>query len=259
LKKLILILIFLLAGCATTDLENRIKVLEDRAARVEMMTLSGSAAANFFPSRDVDWEETGEAGGDLDFIPSTANLDISYLMSLAEANYAKCASTMCNTTLTFFSPYILEDAADSEDFPWQIAADDGGNEFWELMDGQFNRIFGKTDVIKDTATPITVNSWNTGAYFINDDDDDIVYNLPADPTDLFFCFGNDRDASSSTTNIQVDPDASDYIIIHGAIAGQGELIETHTGSAKDVVCLIGLDSSYWKVVSYQGVWKEDDV
>lgn len=256
MKKLILFLIFLLAGCATTDLENRVKVLEDRVARVEMMTLSGSAAANFFPSRDVDWEGTGQLGGDLDDIAATANLDVSFLVSLAEANYANCTGTMCNATLTFFSPYILEDAADAQDFPWQIAADDGSNEFWELMDGQFNRIFGKTDVIKDTVATVTVNDWDTGSHFINDDDDDIEYDLPADPTDLTFCFGDDQDASSAFSNITIDPDAADYIILDGVIAAAGEAIVS-SNDAKDNLCMIGLDSSYWKVTGYSGSWAEE--
>ena len=179
-----LIIIILLAGCATANLEEKVTKLEARAARVEMMALSGFAAANFYPARDVDWEGAGEAGGDLDYIPSTADQDVSYVMILGE--------TYFGPTLNLFMPYILDgSSAASEDFPWVVTASDGGTEDWLLADVVFNRLFGKMYMSNETGDAgITVNDWDTGTYFVNSDADDIEFDLPADPTDLTFCFGN---------------------------------------------------------------------
>lgn len=101
-----------------------------------------------------------------------------------------------------------------------------------------------------SGSPITV-SGTTGVYF-NGDDDVIEFDLPADPTNKAYCFGNNAYANALT----VDPDASDYITRDGVTAAQGEAYVS-SGDKKDWLCVVGVDTSNWRVTGEIGTWAEE--
>ena len=237
-------MVLLLAGCATTGLEKRVAELEDQV----MMLQAGGVAANFYPARTVDWDASGSAAGDLDNITSTVDDDAGFVITQDDSYFGP--------TLNYFLPYVLDDdGGASEDEPWIIDSKDGegDSEDWELCSGRFVYMFSKLYPSMETGSPITVYSYDTGTVFINGDNDAIEFDLPADPTGLTFCFTNDQD---STAAITVDPDASDYIVMDGVTASQGEAIVSDGSSSEEHVCLFGLDSSYWKVIGKIGTWAE---
>jgi hypothetical protein len=219
--------------------------LDTKVKRIEIMALSGSAAADFYPCRDVDWEGTGPNVGDCDDISGTNDLDALFAVILGE--------TYFGPTLNLFMPYILDvDNAGTEDFPWIVTADDGGDERLLLADVVFNRLFGKMYMSNETGDPITVNDWDTGTHFINNDNDAIEFDLPADPTDLTYCFGNGQTGGTPIAQaITLDPTYGDFIVLDGT--DYKGAIES-SGNGKDNLCIAGLDSSYWKTTGYQGSW-----
>jgi len=246
MKKLLLILmsIFFVSSCATmgdrtVSLELKIVQLQDRVEQLEMMQGVG-VGADIYP---VTQGFTGGGTGVLDTITSTEDDDASMVIFNDDTTYGEAV---------FF--YSLDsDGGSGDDVPWYVESGDGSSERWELCDGHFNSIFSKIKVQKKDGASYQPLARETGTMFINDDNDIITFGtLPADPTDLVYCFGND---TGVTAIITITPDASDYIVLDGTATSQAEGIKSG-GNAKDSVCLIGLDSSYWKVTGYVGTWTE---
>jgi hypothetical protein len=122
----------------------------------------------------------------------------------------------------------------------------------------FNRLFGKMYMSNETAATVTVNDWDTGTHFLNTDNDVIEFDLPADPTDLTFCFGNGQTGGTPIAQaIKLTPNASDYLVLDGTANSAGSSIES-SGDGKDNICIVGLDSGYWKAIGYQGTWRVPD-
>jgi len=105
-------------------------------------------------------------------------------------------------------------------------------------------------VTKSTAATVTVLGMS--GYYVNADDDVIEFDLPADPTNKGYCFANTLYAKAIT----VDPDNADYIIMDGVAGAAGESVVS-TGAADEQLCVIGIDSSYWKVTSKVGTWAQE--
>ena len=120
---------------------------------------------------------------------------------------------------------------------------------WSVMKTDLSTALdmGTTSPTTDTVTV----SGTTGIYF-NGDDDVIEFDLPADPTNKAYCFGNNAYANALT----VDPDASDYITRDGVTAAQGEALVS-TGNKKDWLCVVGVDTSNWRVTGEIGTWAEE--
>jgi hypothetical protein len=149
------------------------------------------------------------------------------------------------------------DSAATESLPNIVDPDTAGDHRWILQDITSQSIFGKMYVSVETGSPITVVVGDTGTMFINGDNDVIEFDLPSVPTDLIFCFGNGHVTGTPVAQvITIDPDASDYIILNGTTAAQGEAIVS-SGNGKDNICLIGLDATYWKVTGFVGDWAEE--
>jgi hypothetical protein len=245
IRKLYILLISLMMifGCSTLqkidDLERRAVALEetslmDVAAGVGAATrmygrgcVDGSCAAG----RDLD-DLTGMSNGDTIIIP----MDPTY----------------------GFLVYEYDDPSSTgDDPPWVIDPDTGTGE-WFLQSTTFGSIFNKVKISDQTAGAVTVNDYDTGTYFVNDDADAIIFNLPADPTDLVYCFGNGHVTGTPVAKeILITPNSSDYIIFDGLVSDQGgslQAIDKFRPIESASICIIGIDSSYWKVIGYEGGW-----
>lgn len=102
-----------------------------------------------------------------------------------------------------------------------------------------------------TSTTATVTVSGMGGVYFNGDDDVIEFDLPADPVNKAFCFGNNAYANALT----LDPDDSDYITRDGTTAAQGEALVS-SGNKKDWICVVGVDASNWRVTGEAGTWAE---
>jgi hypothetical protein len=242
IKKLGTILIFLafLVGCSTFQ---RIDDLERKATVLEGTSIMDEAAGVGAPIRMF--------GRDCVDGSCAAGFDLDDLTGMVDGDGAVVPK---DPTYGFLIYEYDDPSSTGDDPPWVIDPDSGTGE-WILMGSTFESVFGKMEVSKETGATVTVNHYDTGTHFINDDDDDIEFDLPSDPTELVFCFGDDQDASTATSNITIDPDAADFIIFKGVVAAAGEALISQD-DAKDLMCLIGLDSSYWKVISHKGAWAE---
>jgi len=120
-------------------------------------------------------------------------------------------------------------------------------------DGEARFTTSNSGVVVYLSTDATVTVSGKRAVYINNDDDAIEFDLPADPTNCFFCFRN-RYARAIT----IDPEASDYIILGGTAASAGEAIVS-TGAASEFICLVGIDSSYWMSMQMDSAssWSEE--
>jgi hypothetical protein len=87
-----------------------------------------------------------------------------------------------------------------------------------------------------------------GGTYINADNHGTTWQLPADPTNKRFCFGNTLYAQILT----IDPNGTD-IIVYTTIGGAGNTIYS-SGALTDHICLVGIDTPYWKVENAQGTW-----
>jgi hypothetical protein len=108
------------------------------------------------------------------------------------------------------------------------------------------------EVSNQTAATVTVNDYDTGTYFANQDNDAIEFNLPTDPTDLTFCFGNGQTGGTPIAQAITINANNGYIIVDGT----AERSFTSSGDGKDNICIVGLDSGYWKAIGYQGTWSD---
>jgi hypothetical protein len=103
-----------------------------------------------------------------------------------------------------------------------------------------------------TSTDAAVTVSGMSAVYFNSDDDVITFNLPADPVNKAFCFGNTVYARAITVN----PDDADYIVNDGVTAAAGEALVS-SGNAKDWVCVVGITASYWRVTGSIGTWAQE--
>jgi hypothetical protein len=242
LKKIFLyILVFLMMGCSTfqrvDDLDERFTALEESALMEEA---AGVGAATKMYGRDCV-DGSCAAGKDLDDAMGMSDGDVAMIPK--------------DPTYGFLIYEYDDPSSTGDDPPWVIDPDSGTGE-WLLRDTTWENMLGKMDISNETGDPITVNDYDTGTYFANQDNDAIEFNLPALPTDLVYCFGNSHVTGTPIAKpITLDPDASDYIILDGTAAAAGQIIGSD-GDGKDNICVVGLDSSYWKVTGYQGTWTE---
>jgi len=247
IKKIGILILFLMmiVGCSTSqridDLEGRAAVLEE--GRIMEMAAGVGAATRMWGRDCIDG--SCAAGKNLDDITAGG----------AGAIDGDVAIVPADPTYGFLIYLMDDDSATAESLPNIVDPDTAGDHRWILQGTTLQKIFGKMYVSKEAGATVTVVVGDTGTMFINDDDDNIEFDLPSVPTDLVFCFGDDQDASTVTSIITIDPDASDYIIFDGTTAAQGEAIVS-SGNAKDNLCIIGLDVTYWKVTGYVGNWAE---
>lgn len=103
-----------------------------------------------------------------------------------------------------------------------------------------------------SSTDATITVAGKSRVYFNGDDDVIAFNLPADPSNCAFCFGNTEYGRAITVN----PDDADYIVLDGTKAAAGEAIVS-SGDAKDWVCLVGISSGLWRVTGNIGTWAEE--
>jgi len=120
---------------------------------------------------------------------------------------------------------------------------------WSVMKTDLKSML---DMSVTTSTTATVTVSGVAVIYFNGDDDVIEFDLPADPVNKAFCFGNNAYANALT----VDPDASDYITRDGTTAAQGEALVS-TGNKKDWLCVVGVDASNWRTTGEIGTWAEE--
>jgi hypothetical protein len=109
---------------------------------------------------------------------------------------------------------------------------------------------GGIPVLKVTDATITVSGMTK--YYVNSDDDVIAFNLPADPTNRAYCFGNMLYARAITLN----PDDADYVVDGNDTLAAGEALIS-SGAKQDQLCVVGIDASYWRVTSKVGTWAQE--
>lgn len=248
------ILLVLSYGCMGLQKKpDRIAELEKRMEALETLMGAG-VGSSFFPARSV----SGDAAGDADKIAAldqgSGNSDALFL------------TTDDNETTAdydwMFAPYKADDddvLCTAEDLPWCIDTA-SANVYWTMLNVYGRKIFGGMPVSDQTDPTITVYGYQTGTFFINDDDDVIEFDLPVsgphgtnDITDLVFCFGNSEVSDSVIT---IDPGASDKILLDGVLDAVGDAIVS-SGTASqfgDHVCLVGITEETWKVTGYSGTW-----
>jgi len=110
-------------------------------------------------------------------------------------------------------------------------------------------IDGQTTINLETDATITVAG--NSALYVNNDDDAVEFDLPADPTGSCFCFRN-RYAQAIT----IDPNGTDIITMTDTAAAAGEAIVS-TGAADEYICLVGVDTSNWLGLGKVGTWNEE--
>lgn len=101
-------------------------------------------------------------------------------------------------------------------------------------------IDGGTLITLSTDATVTVSG--SGGIYLNNSDTAKQFNLPADPSNKVYCFGNKTYARALT----LAPNASDYLIVGGTALAQGATWAT-AGTSVDWVCVVGVDTSYWRV------------
>ena len=239
-KFFILFFVLLFVGCATSN--DRMIKLEQKVRELEDMVLIGAteeAGASFYPfTGGLDGGTTGM----LDKITSLSDKDVAFGALQGDATYGN----------SFFAYTHDTGSSVGNDLPWTVDSGDVGTD-WILLHGRFKYMYSKLEPSKETGATVTVYDYETGTVFINDDNDAIEFDLPADGAGCAFCFTNDYDSSAVMT---IDPDASDYMILDGTVASQGEAIKSG-GDIKDNICIYGLDNSYWKVIGLVGTAAEE--
>ena len=80
------------------------------------------------------------------------------------------------------------------------------------------------------------------------------FQLPADPSGIKYCFAN----GAYETVISIVPDGTDVIRFIGDTTGEGDGLVS-TGAYQDYVCLLGLNTSTWRVIQTMGTWAIDEV
>lgn len=150
-------------------------------------------------------------------------------------------------TPTWAGPLIDSGSGDirlqlpSTDGSDSVVVEDSSGADMATVDSDGNGTFVTSDhgIVVNLSTTATVTVSGNRANYVNNDDDVIEFDLPADPENCFFCFLN-RYAQVIT----IDPDDADYIILEGTTADAGEAIVS-SGAAGEFICLFGLDSEYW--------------
>ena len=103
-------------------------------------------------------------------------------------------------------------------------------------------------ILDDVASPTAAQcygSWNetSGAG---------THTLPAVAAGMAICHG-----TSAAAEIILELDNSDHFVLNGVTMSDGEAIINSTAEAAgDYICVIGLNSTTWKVVGKQGVWTQ---
>ena len=114
-------------------------------------------------------------------------------------------------------------------------------------------------VVKTTTTPVSVNSTISAAFYYNQHataGQAVTYNLPAAVAGMQRCISNSYNGSAANTGI-----------VTLATSGSGQFIEftdgtlstsggnvASTGSAGDAACVVGIDSTHWKLYVQSGNW-----
>ena len=80
------------------------------------------------------------------------------------------------------------------------------------------------------------------------------FQLPADPSGIKYCFAN----GAYETVISIVPDGTDVIRFIGDTTGEGDGLVS-TGAYQDYVCLLGLNTSTWRVIQTMGTWAIGEV
>ncbi len=80
------------------------------------------------------------------------------------------------------------------------------------------------------------------------------FQLPADPSGIKYCFAN----GAYETVISIVPDGTDVIRFIGDTTGEDDGLVS-TGAYQDYVCLLGLNTSTWRVIQTMGTWAIDEV
>lgn len=111
-------------------------------------------------------------------------------------------------------------------------------------------IDGKIIITESSSSPVTVAGMS--GFYTNASDSVKTFNLPADPTGRAYCFANTLYARALTIN----PDDADYILMSGTAGAAGEAIVS-TGAATEMVCLVGINTSYWRVTAKDGTWAQE--
>jgi len=160
--------------------------------------------------------------------------------------------------------------ADNTTDEWEIKREETGNYFqiWEsgvsawlqitpatgavAMAGSLDvtgTIDGETVVTLSTDPTVAVSASN--AVYLNNDNDAIEFDLPADPTGCTLCFRNRYAAA-----ITIDPNGTDVITMTDTAASAGEAIVS-SGAVNEYICLVGVDTSNWIGLGKAGTWAEE--
>jgi len=153
--------------------------------------------------------------------------------------------------------------ADGTTDEWELKREETGNYFeiyetgvgthFQMAPGGAatfaSTVDGETVVNLSTAATVTVSG--TNQFYVNNDDDAIEFDLPADPTGNMFCFRN-RYAQAIT----IDPNGTDVITMTDTAASAGEAVVS-TGAADEYICLAGVDTSNWIGMGIVGTWAEE--
>lgn len=218
----ILLFVFLFGACATPSLENRVAMLEERVASVEMLGASG-VGASFYPARAL----SGGGAGALDTITGVMAKDVGFVVLESDATYG-------NALLV----YVAVDEAVEEAPPFVIDPDEAGTIRWRLVNMFSNTAVGGVAqganitgaaTIGDAAGEVNKAYMVTAACTVTLSDVGSAY-VPYGSILLFYV----KDAAEQ---VIIDVDAGDIINLHGTPLAAGNTIDSPL-NAGDFICLI---------------------
>ncbi len=187
---------------------------------MEVVKESGVAGRTFYyEANSTDTDGAGQRG------PASVAAGASY-----EGQYPNAGPTEANMVLS-----------------WAVSSGGSGTSTSPLIHAQSFVNMYKERITKTVDwNPVLLTT--DGGTYINADDHDTTWQLPADPTGKRVCFGNTLYARS----LIIDPNGTDRIV-YTTIGGAGNTIYS-SGALRDHICLIGIDTVYWKVESISGTW-----
>ena len=249
MKKLFSILfgILFLASCATLQSDQKFNDLEKRVEQLEMSQGAG-VGANFYPFRAL----VGDVAGTLDHLDgaSLSDKDVAFVIMEGDPLNSRNSVFM----------YVLNATSNcgGTDLPWYVRpasnpGSDPNEKCWELVDVWGDTVNGGMIASAQTAASPNIEDYNTGTYYLNQDDDAIQFNLPVAAANLIYCFGNGSDGDPIDQIITIEPDGNDMIILDGDECGAGVNIAS-TADGNSGLCIIGIDANIWKVTGYTGTW-----
>ena len=158
-KFIVLILVLLFAGCATTG---DMAKLEQKVADLEEMALMGGtegAGASFYP---FTAGLTGGEAGKLDKITSLADKDVAFGVLQDDGTYGNA-----------FLAYTHDSGASAGDvLPYSVDSGDAGTD-WELCKGIFNGVWAFDDIRMTDTKSITNEADGADDYFSLEATDDV--------------------------------------------------------------------------------------